>query len=63
MAQSIATLQAAEQQLSQKLSSPPPSKPAHAPPPKPLVTPTQQNLLCGDGASAMTVLIRKNWIK
>jgi hypothetical protein len=39
--QSIAALQAAEQQLSQKLSSPPPSKPVHVPPPKPLQTPAQ----------------------
>jgi len=41
MAQSIAALQAAEQQLSQKLLSPPPSKPVHVPPPKPLQTPAQ----------------------
>jgi hypothetical protein len=36
MAQAIATLQAAEQELSQKISSPPTSGAAHVPPPKPL---------------------------
>ena len=36
MAQAIATLQAAEQELSQKVSSPPTSAAAHVPPPKPL---------------------------
>jgi hypothetical protein len=41
MAQSIAALQAAEQQLSQKLSSPPPPKAVQVPPPKPLQTPAQ----------------------
>jgi hypothetical protein len=43
MAQSIAALQAAQQQLSQKLSSPPPPKPVHVPPPKPLQTPAQDS--------------------
>ena len=41
MAQSIAALQAAEQQLSQKLSSPPPPKAVQVPPPKPPQTPAQ----------------------
>ena len=41
MVQSIAALQAAQQQLSQKLSSPPPPKPVHVPPPKALQTPEQ----------------------
>ena len=36
MAQAIATLQAAEQELSQKVSSPPTFGAAHARPPKPL---------------------------
>ena len=36
MAQAIAALQAAEQELSQKISSPPTSGAAHVPPPKPL---------------------------
>ena len=36
MAQAIATLQAAEQELSQKVSSPPTSGAAHVPPSKPL---------------------------
>jgi hypothetical protein len=36
MAQTIATLQAAEQDLSQKVSSPPTSGAAHAPQPEPL---------------------------
>jgi hypothetical protein len=39
MAQGMAALQAAEQQLNQKLSSPPPAKPVRVPPPKPLQTP------------------------
>jgi hypothetical protein len=41
MAQSIAALQATEQQLSQKLSSPPPPKPVNVPLPKPLQPPPQ----------------------
>jgi hypothetical protein len=36
MVQAIAALQAAEQELSQKISSPPTSAAAHVPPPKPL---------------------------
>jgi hypothetical protein len=36
MAQAIAALQAAEQEVSQKISSPPTSGAAHVPPPKPL---------------------------
>ena len=36
MAQTIATLRAAEQELSQKISSPPTSGATHVPPPKPL---------------------------
>jgi hypothetical protein len=39
MAQGMAALQAAEQQLSQKFSSPPSPTPVHALPPKPLQTP------------------------
>jgi hypothetical protein len=35
MAQAIATLQAAEQEIRQKISTPPPPKTAHVPPPKP----------------------------
>ena len=36
IAQNIATLQAAEQELAQKILSPPTSGAAHVPPPKPL---------------------------
>jgi len=35
MAQAIAALQAAEQDISQKISTPPPPKTVHVPPPKP----------------------------
>ena len=43
MAQNIATLQAAEQEVSQKVSAPPPPppKPVHLPAPKPLQPPAQ----------------------
>jgi hypothetical protein len=42
IAQSITALQAAEQELTQKLSSPPPAKPVHVlPPPKPVQHPPQ----------------------
>jgi len=41
MVQSMAALQAAEQQLNQRLSSSPPPKPVHVPPPKPLQPPDQ----------------------
>jgi hypothetical protein len=41
MAQAIAALQAAEQDISQKISAPPPPKAVHVPPPKPPQTATQ----------------------
>ncbi len=43
MVQSIAKLQAAEQVLSQKVSSPPPPKPVHAAAPKPVQQPAQHS--------------------
>jgi hypothetical protein len=41
MAQAIAALQAAEQDISQKISAPPPPKAVHVPPPKPPQPATQ----------------------
>ena len=41
MARAIAALQAAEQDISQKISAPPPPRAVHVPPPKPLQPPMQ----------------------